>query len=1191
MEVLTLDVETEDFWFNFWQLKNSYQLPVPFDTFQYICDCGEKVNVFPNGEFFCEEKIASISSLISSEKMKGLEKHMEKTKCIKGNLKVDEDLGIPNNIILLVKNNDKDIIQPVFIELREFIPILIVEKQNQPVLVLFQNKETSANIYSRLISNNFDTHLNIPNQNEANIEDLDDDEDVNKLQHLLPRLTGGGRKVMQDFKYICQWCSPEILMKKNRGRFREIKNYRDHFRRCHQDIPFSEFLNKVERDEPKWQCKICRQKLSLGNQLRHQVICRPQNYESTSSSSEEDEMSDENEGKDDKVEEQSKDFNYQVEERRGESSNSDSSDIAPPKKLIKRKAVSSSSSDQEEEGVDVSNEGSAIHKEIHSSVSEFIGRITQQNMIDVALSNEPENHEKLDFDGTRITVDSEINHSNVDDYYSFEDDNEEEDVPEENVISIAAESGVLSKDGNSTSDTSKVDAQNQVKIIKWWQGISKDFVNVQGCPLDIFLPDDEEEFIKVVVENYKRHQLTKKDLDKRMLDIENSDEKYYQFSQTRDQPFVDEYLEYVKNFSTKDILNILSSEGEESGQQKGATATTAKQYSYRIIELFHFLKQSYKGFHLDWFLDYSNHIEKTLQDQVISTDIFIPPKSVFADFIKSFMYGSNPAANCGIRIFALKKLFDFLVKKFKDNEHLFRGTIVERTNLIECLTSKLKGISSDLCPAGTVKHISIASNRNHRKILAEQLKKCPEKSSERIMQGVKEYLVSEEYTIQKQKLFTLAYDSTKIPNAHEYIDSTKWLLEQLICIGGNRPCALLGLTVGDWQQRKPGYCPFDQSDENDLIEDDPSSDTRKVLKDPFQKPIGSDDEEPTGVIVKSDTDKVTIGPPCYIWFPNELEDLVQAHCLLSSKYFSSKVDVNHPKSLLFYNSRGNAIKTIECKHFKEFIGLPIIAYDFRRSLATFCLQSSNENIRKSEPSVLRHRSETGYAYYYQKHSLNVEYVNIQYAVQHGLVKANEDEVNNNLANLKANAFNDEWELSQKRTDMALQYSKELMEKEQQSINDSQAKTGRKMILANEYTSFMNAIIEAINFEEDIKNNLSETGPHSQLLKYRPGEVNAGCFPPNSVWWKDMCRVLFGLVGPIGDEMRKADLSVYDGVAFAEVTGRKKINEKPNKCEYVVSANYWRDKIIEENKAIKRKNVDQIRFIFNKSDLDYFKSKE
>ena len=52
MEVLNLDVEIDDFWFNFWQLKNCYQLPVPFDTIQYVCDCGEKVIVFPNGEFF-----------------------------------------------------------------------------------------------------------------------------------------------------------------------------------------------------------------------------------------------------------------------------------------------------------------------------------------------------------------------------------------------------------------------------------------------------------------------------------------------------------------------------------------------------------------------------------------------------------------------------------------------------------------------------------------------------------------------------------------------------------------------------------------------------------------------------------------------------------------------------------------------------------------------------------------------------------------------------------------------------------------------------------------------------------------------------------------------------------------------------------------------------------------------------------
>jgi len=95
-------------------------------------------------------------------------------------------------------------------------------------------------------------------------------------QNQITRRTGG-RKLTQEFKYTCQWCSQETLMKLNRGRFREIKNYRDHFRNKHPDIPFTEFLEKVERDDPKWQCKVCKQQMSLPNKLRHQIICKPQN--------------------------------------------------------------------------------------------------------------------------------------------------------------------------------------------------------------------------------------------------------------------------------------------------------------------------------------------------------------------------------------------------------------------------------------------------------------------------------------------------------------------------------------------------------------------------------------------------------------------------------------------------------------------------------------------------------------------------------------------------------------------------------------------------------------------------------------------------------------------------------------------------------------------------------------------------
>ena len=139
-------------------------------------------------------------------------------------------------------------------------------------------------------------------------------------------------------------------------------------------------------------------------------------------------------------------------------------------------------------------------------------------------------------------------------------------------------------------------------VVKWWQGLPKNiYFKVDGCPLEIFLPDDKENFIETVIRNYQMHSNLKDELDVKNADIENSDLKFNQFSDERDQPFIDEYLEYVSNFSTKEILNLFSVDGQEQSRKKNSN--TAKQYSYRIIELFHYLAKSYYGFHFDWFLD------------------------------------------------------------------------------------------------------------------------------------------------------------------------------------------------------------------------------------------------------------------------------------------------------------------------------------------------------------------------------------------------------------------------------------------------------------------------------------------------------------------------------------------------------------------------------------------------------------
>ena len=145
----------------------------------------------------------------------------------------------------------------------------------------------------------------------------------------------------------------------------------------------------------------------------------------------------------------------------------------------------------------------------------------------------------------------------------------------------------------------------------------------------------------------------------------------------------------------------------------------------------------------------------------------------------------------------------------------------------------------------------------------------------------------------------------------------------------------------------------------------------------------------------------------------------------------------------------------------------------------------------------------------------------------------------------------------------------------------------------EYDCFIEGIEEAIRIEEN-KTKFGETpGPFSQLLKYKPGRDGAGVFAPAGIWFFDMYRVLFGLKGKKGDEMRQAELSVYDGIPFS-LSGRKKIkavNEKSGssvKNGDVVIANYWREKIKNEAKNRVKGRWLPLRFIFTEKDMEYQK---
>ena len=112
----------------------------------------------------------------------------------------------------------------------------------------------------------------------------------------------------------------------------------------------------------------------------------------------------------------------------------------------------------------------------------------------------------------------------------------------------------------------------------------------------------------------------------------------------------------------------------------------------------------------------------------------------------------------------------------------------------------------------------------------------------------------------------------------------------------------------------------------------------------------------------------------------------------------------------------------------------------------------------------------------------------------------------------------------------------------QGLQNALQKGDRNWILPKEFDDFLAGIKEAIKREKQLLSDHKNPGPFRNILKYEPGQKEAGLFPPTKVWQVDMFRVLYGLDGEIGEMMRKSELSVYNGVPFSSgLNGQKLMN--------------------------------------------------
>ena len=834
-------IDSATFWFNFLSVRNSWQNDIPLDILIFNCkQCNDRLVMNPNGVILLDESLEEpVNEFMNTWQTFLVENHISCSEtCTGDQIEISEAFGPPVNIVILLPPTDHRYLTSFTIEDCKYeIQMTVQSKEdiNKSILVVYKHTGSKDLLYSDFIKDNFHFNLNIDldvdEDSYIGVEDaMIDEETSNEFRHMIPRLSGGGRKLNQHYTYFCQWCPKDEIKNSQKGKFLQIKNYRDHFRRVHSDIDYNEFLRCVTKRDPKWCCPNCRRLMSISHSVRHKAICNVSEDEDDDEEEEEDNGDeDEDKDKDDDDDDDDDDNcdgdgNGEEEAPNNEEEMDQTENIANPstsnrtsqtknkparnKKSSSDKLESSSDEDKDEEeeivadGDNVSKASGVYNFQSDDETMEEIPKYAS-NRKSSKISGQSKSSKIALIDPTSIiektpkltTIFKKISEGKYRVIETNRNNNVEVTIgkPE---FSIRDEFNATTSETDTESEPENEDAPKETSQTKWWTNSLKEYTDRGYHGMDIFLKTDSEEFVQRVIQNWKTHQANKIILDKRNEEVENSDLSLNQFSVTRDQPVLESYSKFIQSCSTKDVLNLYSADYDENSVQVGAKASTAKSYERRIMELFTFLAKRYDKFHLDWCTDYCGSIEKVTSTGQRTFDIFVLSKEDLIEFIGQYKYGNNPAANVNLRIFAAKKFLEFLIKNYKDNEDKFPGTIVEKSRIVECLDKKLSDVNQGLAPNGTIKALSIASNKNHKQILLDQMKQCPEKSLKKIMDGVASYLKSSEYSSMKAMLYELAYKKTKQISRKEYVLLTNWLLEMLICLGGNRPCALLGITIG-----------------------------------------------------------------------------------------------------------------------------------------------------------------------------------------------------------------------------------------------------------------------------------------------------------------------------------------------------------------------------------------------------------
>ena len=646
MEIKETSLTSFEFLENFQGLKVKLQNSLPPDLISYQCEnCESDVILNGDGILKLSEPLKkSIGIVINDRVEKLIEAHYKEQEECKDKICV-HSTATPENIIVSFPETNLEYVTEFVLSNDCFKPKLIVVQKYLPqevIFVLYQKETVHNEEYLEFIKSNYVPHLD--EIVEENV--IFDDETALHYQQLMPRFSGGGRKIRAKFNYECYWC-PKATLKMGHGRFKYLKSYKAHFKKLHHGekgtgVPMSTFLKNLEKNDPKWYCDNCDRYYSLGNYSYHKEKCEQSGDESNEPEIRPGPSND----KKSVQKKRSRTLNSSSDDDEQDSENEHLRTIDTVSKSIDQpnKRIINTTENDMEENVDESSENTN----------------TRDNAmcVDESLERNRSSRENIIGNDCEVVEDRDINlrrkkqSKTVEKDYSFLDE-----IEDELLHSPKLEPSFEQEHAQSPSGSKEITEQLNIEfevhfdqpassskdvLNRWWLDSPNNLYGDRGLGgPHIFLPEDSEEFVQQCMTRYIQHVKKKALLDRKMQEAESVEAQLLQFSLERDEPILDMYTNFVKISSTKDVIRIFSEEYEQLQIPAGSKSSTAEKYKNRIIEFFNHMSNLYQNFHLDWMLDYKGEIEKMYKDGNTSKEIFLPTKEDITSFIKKFKYGGK----------------------------------------------------------------------------------------------------------------------------------------------------------------------------------------------------------------------------------------------------------------------------------------------------------------------------------------------------------------------------------------------------------------------------------------------------------------------------------------------------------------------------------------------------------------------